>query len=460
MQLQPGQHVHFIGIGGVSMSALAGALNEQGFEISGSDTRLSQRVHKLRAAGISVYHGQAADNIGDADLIIYTTAIRDDNPELVAAQASGRPVLHRSELLTLLLAEKQRLAVTGTHGKSTTTAMLGSILLELGWDPTIFVGAYCANWDGNYRCGQGQWAVFEACESDGSFRRYEGCSQILTSIEPDHLDEHHNFANLRRAFAEFVATADPDGFVVYWADDPEVVAAIQHSPARTISYGLEGAQADVTAAQITRSSQGVRFVPVMFGRPLPVVDLPVVGNHNVLNALAALAAAEQIGIDVPAAGLALSSFSGVGRRFEQMGWVNGCQVIDDYAHHPTEVRATLQAAKDHFGRRVIAVFQPHLYSRTRDLMDQFASCFGQADVVVITDIYGAREQPTDEVSAEELYQRVRANEPGKLVRYIPTADEIVDFLLQTAQAEDMILTIGAGDICQVAERLVQTTQQL
>ncbi len=440
------------------MSALAEALDEQGFEVTGSDTRISAQIQRLRAAGITVYEGQAASNIDGADLIVYTTAIREDNPELAAARASGRPVMHRSELLASLLAEKQRIAITGTHGKSTTTAMIGTIFLELGDDPTVFVGGGCANLDGNYRWGQSGWAIFEACESDGSFLEYKNCSQVITSIEPDHLDEHHDFASLCRAFTDFVATADSGGFVVYCADDSQVEAAIQHSPAPVISYGLS-LGTDVTATQIMPSEGGVGFTPVMQGEALAPVYLPVIGRHNVLNALAALAVAQQVGLDVAEAGAALANFTGVGRRFEEIGRVNGYRVIDDYAHHPTEIRATLQATKDHLGNRVVAVFQPHLYSRTRYLMDEFAAAFGNADVIVITDIYAAREPPTDEVSAEELYERVQANEPDKLVRYISTADEIVDFLLATAQPQDIVLTIGAGDIRQVAEQLVQTAQQ-
>lgn len=458
MHLKPPQHIHFIGIGGVSMSALAEALYAQGFVVTGSDTSDSERVQRLRAAGIPVYQGQAAGNIDQADVIVYTTAIRDDNPELLAARASGQPVMHRSELLARLLADKQRIAVTGTHGKSTTTAMLGTIFLELGCDPTVFVGGYCANLGANYRQGQGGWAIFEACESDASFLKYENCSQVLTSIEPDHLDEHNDFASLCQVFADFVSRADPDGFVVYCADDPQVVEMIQYSPAPVISYGMTP-EAQVTAQQVVPCGDAVSFVPIIAGQALAPVTLPLVGQHNVLNALAALAVAGQAGLDEAGAVAALERFAGVGRRFEEIGRVNGYRVIDDYAHHPTEIRATLQAAKDHFASRVVAVFQPHLYSRTRYLMDEFATAFENADVVVITDIYGAREPPTDEVSAEELYERVRANEPDKLVRYIPTADEIVDFLHETAQPQDIVITIGAGDIRQVAELLVETAQQ-
>ncbi len=458
MHLEPSQHIHFIGVGGVSMSALAEALNKQGFAVTGSDTKDSERVRQLRLAGIQVYDGQAAGNIDDADLVVYTTAIREDNPELAAARASGRRVIHRSELLTMLLADKQRIAVTGTHGKSTTTAMIGSIFLELGYDPTVFLGGYCPNLVGNYRLGQGDWAIFEACESDGSFLKYRNCSQVLTSIEPDHLDEHNDFASLCQAFANFVGTADPDGFVVYCADDPQAVETIQHTPAPVISYGMTS-EAQITAQQVAPRGDAVSFVPIIDGQALGSVALPLVGQHNVLNALAALAVAEQAGLDVVQAAAALEHFAGVGRRFEQIGRVNGYRIIDDYAHHPTEIRATLQAAKDHFGRRIVAVFQPHLYSRTRYLMDEFAQSFQNADVVVITDIYAAREPPTDEVSAEQLYERVRSYEPDKLVRYIPTADDIVDFLLETARPRDIVMTIGAGDIRQVAERLVDTAQQ-
>ena len=457
MHLRPPQHIHFIGIGGVSMSALAEAVHSQGFMVSGSDQADSERVQRLRKRGAEVHSSHRAANLAGADVIVYTTAIREDNCELAAARASVRPVLHRSELLAWLLRAKRRLAVTGTHGKSTTTAMLGTILLELGCDPTVFVGGYCASLGGNYRWGEGEWAVLEACESDRTFLNYTNSSQVLTSIEPDHLDTYHDFSSLCAAFADFVATANPEGFVVYCADAPQVVETIRCARAPVTGYGLSDA-AEVTAEQIQPQGDTVRFVPVVHGRPLPAIALPLVGRHNVLNALAALAAAEQAGLDVTQAASALERFPGVGRRFEQIGRVNGYRVIDDYAHHPTAIRAALQAARDHFDSRILAVFQPHLYSRTRYLMDEFATAFENADVVVITDIYAARESPTDEVSAQQLFERIRAHEPGKPVLCMATADEIVDFLLQTAQPQDLILTIGAGDIRRVGERLVAAAQ--
>ncbi len=453
LKLEPGQHVHFIGIGGVSMSALALALHAKGFHITGSDKADSETIKRLNAADIPVALGQAAANVAGADVIVYTTAIREDNPELIAARDSGGPVVHRSELIAYLLDNKQRIAVAGTHGKTTTTAMLGTIFVELGYDPTVFVGGHCYNLDSNFRLGEGSYAIFEACESDSSFLAYDHCSQVLTSIEPDHLDTHGTFAPLRQSFADFVGLADPEGFVAYWAESGEVCQTVNGSPARLISYGINPG-ADITATALSATGQGTSFTPVVFGELLPAVNLQVIGRHNVLNALAALAAACGSGVPIAAAAEALTKFAGVQRRFEFIGQVNGYLVIDDYAHHPTEIRATLQAAREHFGSRIVAVFQPHLYSRTESLMEDFAQSFDEADVVGITEIYAAREQPRDDVNARQLYERIRARQPDKQVVYLPDLDDVVAFLRDNAASNDLIITIGAGDIRRAAEQLV------
>ncbi len=455
LKLEPGQHVHFIGIGGVSMSALALALHEKGFHITGSDKADSATVKRLRAADIPVARGQAAANVGGADVIVYTTAICEDNPELIAARDSNRPVVHRAELIAYLVDKTERIAVAGTHGKTTTTAMLGTIFVELGYDPTVFVGGHCYNLDSNFRQGEGSYAIFEACESDSSFLAYKRCSQVLTSIEPDHLDTHGTFAHLRQSFADFVKLANPEGFVAYWAESEEVCRAVTSSPARLISYGINPGP-DITAAAVSATAQGISFTPVVFGEPLPSVNLQVIGRHHVLNALAALAAACGAGLPPTAAAEALGKFAGVKRRFECLGRVNGYLVVDDYAHHPTEIRAMLQAAREHFDSRIVAVFQPHLYSRTEYLMEDFAQSFDQADVVGITEIYAAREQPRDDVNARQLYERIRARQPDKQVAYLRDVDEVVAFLRDNATSEDLVITIGAGDIRRAAEQLVAT----
>jgi UDP-N-acetylmuramate--alanine ligase len=447
------RHVHFIGIGGVSMSALASTLQGWGFRVSGSDRSDSPTLAGLRAAGIETSYPQSADNLGDADLVVYTTAIRDDNPELAAARAQGREVWHRSQMLAALIADKRRIAIAGTHGKSSTTSMVATVLAYLGQDPTLFVGGLSRNFNSNYHLGAGPCAVFEACESDGSFLAYGGCSQVLTSAEPDHLDRHGSYENLLASFKQFAASADPQGFVAY-AVQPTLIAEIAAcSPARQVSFGL-APTADYGAADLEPLDGTVRFTPIIRGRRLRPARLPVIGDHNVRNALAALAVATELGLDSQAAAEALASYRGVERRFERLGCVGGFEVIDDYAHHPTEIRATLAAAKKHYHRPLLAIFQPHLYSRTRDLLDDFGAAFADADVVVIADIYAARELPTGDISSEDLYRLVRERNPGKPVAYLPSFEEIADFVRATARPGDMVLTLGAGDIRKVGEMLV------
>ncbi|HEY3398434.1 MAG TPA: UDP-N-acetylmuramate--L-alanine ligase [Armatimonadota bacterium] len=446
------QHVHFIGIGGVSMSALACTLRSWGMRVSGSDKAESPALATLRAQGIETRVPQAAGNLGDADLVIYTTAILPDNPELVQAQSEGRELWHRSRLLAALMTDKRRIAIAGTHGKSSTTCMVATVLAELGQDPTLFVGGISGNFHSNYHLGSGNLAVFEACESDGSFRAYPGCSQVITSIEPDHLDQHGTVENLIQAFRDFAAGADPEGFVAHAFAPPLVGEVAACSPARTVSYGLDPA-ADYSAADIERFNGGLRFVPVIRGRRLAPATLPVIGDHNLRNALAALTVATELGFDPAEAAQALAAYKGVGRRFESLGTMSGCDVIDDYAHHPTEIRATLAAARKHYGQRIIAIFQPHLYSRTRDLLDEFGSAFGDADVVILADIYAARELPCDDISSHILYELVRERNPEKTVVYLPSFEAIVQYVRDHAQVGDMILTMGAGDIRQVGETL-------
>ena len=440
------RHVHFIGLGGVSMSALASTLAGWGFAVSGSDRSDSPTLAGLRDQGLRTCIGQCAENIDGADLVIYTTAILKDNPELLAAQASGCAIWHRSELLAAVLGSQRRIAVAGTHGKSSTTSMIATVLAELGQDPTLFVGGTSRNFGSNYHLGSGEIAVFEACESDGSFLAYGGCSQVITSIEPDHLDQHKTVENLVQAFCDFAASADPAGFLVHIAGHEAVERAVACSPARRVSYGLV-AGADYTAEALRPDGDAVVFTPVIRGERLAPVRLPAIGEHNIRNALAALAVASELGLDPGQAALALGTYQGVERRFERLGSVDGYDVVDDYAHHPTEVKATLRAAREHYGPHLRVIFQPHLYSRTRDLLGEFARAFGDAQVVVIADIYAAREQPGDGdgITSAELARVIREQEPGKQVVYLPSFEEIVRFVQETAQPGDLVLTMGAGD---------------
>jgi UDP-N-acetylmuramate--alanine ligase len=435
------------------MSALAATLHGWGIRVSGSDRADSPLLQQLAATGVETAFPQSADNLGDADLVVYTTAIRDDNPELAAARARGLEIWHRSRMLAALIADKRRIAIAGTHGKSSTTSMVATVLAYLGQDPTLFVGGISGNFHSNYHLGAGPYAVFEACESDGSFLAYGGCSQVITSAEADHLDKHGTYENLIEAFKQFAASADPEGFIAYAYRPPLMAEIAACAPGRRVSYGLDPAS-DYSAADLAPQDGCILFTPVIRGRRLRPARLPVIGDHNVRNALAALAVATELGLDPEGAAEALATYRGVERRFERLGYCDGFEVVDDYAHHPTEIRATLAAARKHYDRRLIAIFQPHLYSRTRDLLDDFGAAFADADVVVIADIYAARELPTGDISSADLYRLVCERNPGKPVAYLPSFEEIARFAQENARPGDMVLTIGAGDIRKVGEMLV------
>lgn len=452
MELQKQDRVHFIGVGGVSMSALAHALVDRGYMVSGSDRSDSPRLEELRQAGVQVWVGHVAEHVQNVDVVIYNTAIRMNNPERAAAIEAGKPLYHRSEMLAWMLRGHVGLAVTGTHGKTTTSAMLGWIFEQAGRDPVVFIGGDVNNWQTNYRLGGGKDIIFEACESDASFLAYHGCREIISSIEQDHLDQHNSIEKLTEAFVDFLKLADPDGFVVWGADCERTASIIGHSPARTISFGLK-APADYTARDLRLNGATSDFEVLRRGEPAGRIHLIVPGQHNILNALAAIAAAEASGISWEDCQSALSRFAGTGRRFELLGQCDGIRVYDDYAHHPTEIRATLAAARHFEAQRVVAIFQPHLYSRTRDLMEEFSRAFSDADVVIINDIYAAREDPMPGVSAEELVRKIQAQSGEKPVFFVPAKDEIVTQVAGLAQKGDLILTIGAGDIREVGETL-------
>lgn len=442
------------------MSALAATLASWGFSVSGSDRCDSPQLEQLRALGIDVRVGQRAENLGDADLVVYTTAIHADNPEIRAARERKLTLWHRSDMLAAVLSGQRRIAVAGTHGKSSTTSMIATVLAALQQDPTLFVGGVSRNFGSNYHLGAGKLAVFEACESDGSFRAYRGCSQVITSIEPDHLDQHKTVENLIQAFCRFAASADPEGFLTHIYGHPVVDRVVACSPARKVSYGLKPG-AEFTAINLLPDGDGTLFTPVIRGEALDQVRLPAIGAHNIRNALAALAVATELRLDPSQAAMALATYRGVERRFERLGTVDGFDVVDDYAHHPTEIRATLEAARAHYGPHLIVIFQPHLYSRTRDLLDDFGRAFRDAQTVVIADIYAAREEPADgdNITSESLVERIRAEEPGKPAVYLPSFEAIVEFVKQTARPGDLVLTVGAGDIRKVGERLVHPSSE-
>lgn len=453
LAIPPGSRVHLIGVGGIGMSALAAMLARRGYVVTGSDRSESPRLDALRTLGVHIGVPQVTGGAGDADLVVISSAIHEDNPELADARRRGLPVRHRADLLAALIAELTKVAIAGTHGKTTTTSMLGTILLECGHEPTIIVGGDAVNLGGNYYVGAEPVAVFEACESDASFLRYGPCSEIITSVEADHLDQHGDFATVCRVFEQFIDLVPTDGFLVYNADCEVLAKMAPRARGERLSYGL-GGDALFRADQIELPACGARFRLLMNGRPLCPVTLQVPGEHNVRNALAALAAATRLGVEAEEAAAALAHFRGVGRRFEALGELGGALVVDDYAHHPTEVAAALTAARRGWpDRRLVAIFQPHLFSRTRDFMDDFAQALTAADVIIVADIYAAREDPIPGVSAEHLADKVAALVPDRFVRFVPEKEEIERLVRELARPDDLIITLGAGDIRHVAEEL-------
>ncbi|MFO7947957.1 MAG: UDP-N-acetylmuramate--L-alanine ligase [Armatimonadota bacterium] len=450
---------HMIGIGGVSMSALAHALHDRGITVKGSDIRTSDRIQKLQDLGITISIGHDAESVGNADVVIYTTAIPEDNPELLAARTAGLPTWHRSQLLAAFVQNKRALAVTGTHGKTTTTAMLGYILTQAGMDPTIFIGGISRDFDSNYRLGNSDIVVFEADESDASFHRYHNTWQIVTNIEADHLDQHNDFETVQQVFSDFIAMGDPDGYLVYGADSPPLASMARHAPGTPISFGLQS-PADFQARDIAIADCRTDYDLIVHGEGIDRYSVKIPGSHYVQDALAAIGMAGCLDVAPDAAAGFLQQYQGTNRRFELRYRDDDIAVYDDYAHHPTEVRVVLSAAREAFkDRHITAVFQPHLYSRTRFLMDEFARAFADADSVVINSIYGAREEPMPGVSASDLADRIRGYEPAKPVLHIEHHDELLQHLLDTVDDTDVILTVGAGDITEVGQELARLLKQ-
>ncbi len=456
IRLDPDRHIHLMGVGGIGMSALAGILAERGFKVSGSDSTESPRLDRLRALGMRVHVPQVTGGAGDADLVVVSTAIPPHNPELTDARRRGLTVRHRSELLAAVIAGLRKVAVSGTHGKTTSTAMLATIMLDSGHDPTVIIGGDAANLGGNYHTGSEPVAVFEACESDASFLRYGPCSEVITNVEADHLDQHGDFASVCRAFERFIDLVPDDGFLVYSAECEALAQMALRARGERIACGLCDGVA-FGAEQIELQPFGACFRVLVEGRCVGSAELRVPGEHNVRNALGALAAATRLGVPIEVGIEALRQFHGVGRRFELLGTLDDALVIDDYAHHPTEVTATLATARRGWPeRRIIAIFQPHLYSRTRDFMGDFARALSSPEVVIIADIYAAREQPIEGVRAEDLAARIRSLAPDHDVRFIADRSDIAEVVRAIARPGDLILTLGAGDIRIVGEELART----
>ena len=446
--------VHFIGIGGISMSGLAEILLEEGFHISGSDAKESALTDALEKKGARIYYGQRASNISDStDVVVYTAAIHPDNPEFARAKELGIPMLTRAELLGQIMRNYDTpIAVAGTHGKTTTTSMLSHILLKGDCDPTISVGGILPAIGGNIRVGQSETFLTEACEYTNSFLSFFPKISIILNMDADHLDFFKDIDDIRRSFRRFAELLPADGTLIINADTPEYQSITEGLSCQVITYGLEN-NADYTASDITYDEFGHASFNVRYkGSDLGRCSLKVPGSHNVSNALSAVAAGRLLNLPWEVIADGLLSFTGTDRRFQYKGTVGGVTIIDDYAHHPTEIEATLKAAANYPHRKVWCVFQPHTYTRTKALLPEFAQALTLADHVVLADIYAARETDTLGISSEDLADRIR--ELGTPCEYFPTFDEIENFLLENCTQGDLLITMGAGDVVNIGEQLL------
>ncbi|REJ35576.1 MAG: UDP-N-acetylmuramate--L-alanine ligase [Bacillota bacterium] len=450
------QKVHFIGIGGAGMSGLARILLAQGVAVTGSDLSESAATERLRALGARIYIGHRAAHVEQEapDTVVVSSAVPAVNPEVVAARERGIPIISRGELLARLFNGRFGIAVAGTHGKTTTTAMIALVLERAGLDPTIAVGGELREFGGNAKLGRGPHFVAEADESDRSFLHLRPRIAVVTNIEADHLENYGSTSEIVQAFRAFVGQVPADGLVVLGTDDRNA-ASLAPLPCPWVSYGLRS-PADYTAVEVQLNGMGSRAVVLERGEALGTLELAVPGVHNIANALAAIAVGRRLGLAFPVLAEALAAFRGAKRRFEVLGEERGVMVVDDYAHHPTEVRATLAAARQ-LGRRVVAVFQPHRYTRTQFLGRELAQSFGDADCVVLTDIYAALERPIPGVTIDRLYEAARAVAGDKVI-LVRDKDAIPGFLLGLTRPGDLVITLGAGDVRRVAEQFLALLQ--
>ena len=448
--------IHFVGIGGIGMSGIAEVMHQLGYKVQGSDVADSYVVEKLRKAGIPVSIGHSPENLGDAAVVVCSTAIKDSNLEIQTAAERRLPRVRRAEMLAELMRMQKTVAVAGTHGKTTTTSMIAALLDSGGVDPTVINGGIINRYGSNARLGKSDWWVIEADESDGSFLRLDGTIAVVTNIDPEHLEHYGTFDRVKDAFVEFVENVPFYGLAVLCVDHPEVQNIIGRiRDRRIVTYGFS-ALADVRADNVTPVPGGTKFDALILDkegeRRSISMHVPIPGRHNVQNALAAIAVALELGISDDAIVAGFERFEGVKRRFTKVGEVDGAIIIDDYAHHPTEIRAVLAAAREGAEERVIAVMQPHRYTRLQSLMDEFQNAFNDADVVFVTPVYPAGEEPIEGVDSAALVDGLRAR-GHRLVRTVEDLKELSRELRDLAGHGDMVICMGAGDITKWAASL-------
>ena len=444
--------IHFVGIGGAGMSPLAKILTELGYEVSGSDTSASDITEKLAALGAKIYDKQDGENVRGKDAIVVSSAIPFYNPEVLAAGALKIPKLHRSDINAALVNEYKGIAVAGAHGKTTTTSMIGVALNAIGESPTVIVGGVMPDLDTNAVLGSGEYLVSEADESDGSFLKLRPHIAVVTNVENDHMDHYGTMDNIRAAFKEFIENTDKDtGYAVLCYDSFELKNIAKNIDRNIVSYGIEN-DADIMAKNISAGENGITFDVFDGGEKVITAAINLHGKHNVLNALALFAVGKILKIEPKKIAEGLTQFHGAKRRFETKGKKNGVWILDDYAHHPTEILSTLKAAKETNPKRLIAIFQPHRYSRTKLLKEEFGTAFLPADELILTDIYAAGEPPIEGITGESILEEVVKNTNQK-VTYIKDKNNIAEYIKSIAKEGDMIFTMGAGNIYKVGEEI-------
>lgn len=452
------QRIHFVGIGGIGMSGLAEVLHNLGYAVSGSDLADSEITRRLAQLGVRYSTGHQAGNVAQADVVVVSSAVTATNVEVVAAKACKIPVIPRAEMLAELMRMKYGVAVAGSHGKTTTTSLVGTVLAKGGLDPTLVIGGRLNSLGGNAKLGQGEFLVAEADESDGSFLKLNPMVAVVTTIDREHLDFYQNLAEIQAAFGQFLNKVPFYGFCVVCSDEPNIRAILPSLTKKVFTYGLQ-ADADYSAREVRSQGLGSRFVAMRHGKPLGIVVLNIPGRHNIRNALATVATGVELDIAFACIQDALHDFSGIHRRFEVKGEARGITVVDDYGHHPTEIDATLRTARSVWpDRRLVAVFQPHRYTRTQALCREFCPPLQVADVLLLTDVYGAGETPIAGVSGALIWEGVQAlGHPQAL--YLPHREELAGELLRHVRAGDVVLTLGAGDVWKVGEQILKSLQE-
>ena len=454
------RQLHFVGIGGVGMSGMAEILRSLVFEVSGSDVRAGSTTKRLESLGLRVDIGHRAENVHGADVVIRSSAIQLDNPELDEARELGIPVIGRAEMLAELMRVKYGVAIAGSHGKTTTTSLVATVLRAAGLDPTVTVGGKMAALGSNARLGGGDLMVAEADESDGTFLWLNPTIAIVTNIDPEHLDYWGTYEKLTAAFLEFCNRVPFYGVSVLCLDHPSVQEMLPSIRGRYVTYGMSP-QADYSARGVRYRGLTTAFNAYRRGEPLGGFSINMPGQHNVLNALAAIAAADELAVPLDVTKQALATFDGVGRRFTLVGEVGGVKLVDDYGHHPAEVRATLDAARGAFPaeqHRIVVAFQPHRYSRTEHLFEEFTSAFNQADLLFVTDIYAAGEKPIEGITSKKLVEAIRKH-GHKGARYVGDKAEIPARLVEKLRAGDVVIALGAGDINRSLERIAELLRE-